>query len=55
MFSQEWVQHRKLIRSVRNSFPQATILVGGEHAAAMPEYILRDCPEIDCVISGEGN
>lgn len=54
MFSQEWVEHRSLIRSIRAARPDAAIVVGGEHATAMPEFILRDCPEIDYLVSGEG-
>lgn len=54
LFSQEWIEHRKLINSIREHFPAAKIVVGGEHVTAMPEYVLRDCPAIDYVISGEG-
>ena len=54
MFSQEWPQIRDYINKVRAAFPGATIIVGGEHATAMPEYSLRDCPAIDLVIRGEG-
>ena len=54
MFSQEWCEHRELIRAIRRARPDAIIVAGGEHATAMPEYILRDCPEIDYVVSGEG-
>lgn len=54
MFSQEWLEHRKLIHSIRARFPSAKIVAGGEHSTAMPEYVLRDCPDIDYVIAGEG-
>ena len=54
MFSQEWTEHRTLINAIRERFPKAKIVAGGEHATAMPEYVLRDCPAIDHVISGEG-
>ena len=54
MFSQEWPHIRRYIYKVRDSFPNAKIIVGGEHATAMPEFSLRDCPEIDYIIKGEG-
>ncbi len=54
MFSQEWPFIRHYIRRIRKAFPQVTIVVGGEHPTAMPEYTLRDCPEIDFIIAGEG-
>lgn len=54
MFSQEWIEHRSLIRAIRAAKPEATIVVGGEHATAMPEFVLQDCPEIDYLVTGEG-
>ncbi|MEO8647788.1 MAG: radical SAM protein [Acidobacteriota bacterium] len=54
MFSQEWPQVRDYITRVRDAFPEATIIVGGEHPTAMPEYTLRDCPAIDLLVRGEG-
>jgi anaerobic magnesium-protoporphyrin IX monomethyl ester cyclase len=54
MFSQEWPHIRRYINKVRDSFPNAKIIVGGEHATAMPEFSLRDCPAIDYIIKGEG-
>lgn len=54
MFSQEWPEHRRLISQIKNSFPDLILIAGGEHATAMPEYVLRSCPAIDYVVSGEG-
>ncbi len=54
MFSQEWPQVRDYIKQIRTAFPDAVIVVGGEHPTAMPEYSLRDCPAIDYVVRGEG-
>jgi len=54
MFSQDWVQHRALIQAIKTAHPGLTIVVGGEHATAMAEYILRDCPNVDYLITGEG-
>ena len=54
MFSQEWVPHKKLIKEIKNSYPEIIIIAGGEHPTALTEFVLRDCPEIDYVIKGEG-
>jgi len=54
MFTQEWILHRELIKEVKKAFPNLIIVVGGEHPSAIPEYVLRNCLEIDYVIRGEG-
>jgi len=54
MFSGEWPVVRTLIRAVRRRFPDALIVAGGEHITALTEYSMRDCPEIDVCICGEG-
>ena len=54
MFSAEWFAHRPLIEEIKKKYPKIIIVAGGEHASAIPEYILRDCPSIDYVIRGEG-
>jgi anaerobic magnesium-protoporphyrin IX monomethyl ester cyclase len=54
MFSQEWVLHRQLIKAIKTKFPKIIIVAGGEHVTALPQFILRDCPEINYIISGEG-
>jgi radical SAM superfamily enzyme YgiQ (UPF0313 family) len=54
MFSQGWVEARSLIRAIKQAYPRLVVVLGGEHASAMPEYVLRDCPEADYVITGEG-
>src|SRR5712692_5146976 len=45
MFSGEWPIVRSLIRAVRQRFPDALLVAGGEHVTALTEYSLRDCPE----------
>lgn len=54
MFSQEWSLIRDYIKKIRQKFPHTTIIVGGEHPTAMPEYTLRDSPAIDYLVLGEG-
>lgn len=54
MFSQSWPQHRDLIKEIKRCRPELKIIVGGEHPTALPELSLRDCPEIDYIVLGEG-
>ncbi|MGD9644808.1 MAG: radical SAM protein [Pirellulales bacterium] len=54
MFTQDWPWMRVLIRAIRERFPQAVIVAGGEHLTALPEFCLRDCPELDYCVLGEG-
>ncbi len=54
MFSQEWVEQRALIKAIRAAFPNAWLVAGGEHVSALTDYVLRDAPEINFAISGEG-
>jgi anaerobic magnesium-protoporphyrin IX monomethyl ester cyclase len=54
MFSSEWVYSKHTIRQIRAAFPDTRIIVGGEHASAIPELVLTECPEIDLVVIGEG-
>lgn len=55
MFSVEWIHNREVAEGLRDAFPDATIIVGGEHATAVPELVLRTCPAIDFVVTGEGD
>lgn len=54
LFSQDWVEHRELIYAIRAAFPDIVIVIGGEHATALPEYILEDCSAIDFIVLAEG-
>ena len=54
MFSHEWPLTRRLIRLLRRQAPDALIVAGGEHITAAPEFSLRDCPELDLAVVGEG-
>ena len=54
MFSNNWLINRKLAALLRAKFPKAVIVLGGEHASAIPEYNLKDCPAADAIVMGEG-
>jgi radical SAM superfamily enzyme YgiQ (UPF0313 family) len=55
MFTQDWPYVRTLIQLIRERFPEALIVAGGEHITAVPEYSLRDCPALDICVLGEGD
>lgn len=54
MFSGEWPVVRRLIENLRRRYPDALLVAGGEHATALPEFVLRNCPALDLVVKGEG-
>jgi len=39
---------------LKSGWPEASVLLGGCHASALPEEILRQHPEFDCLVHGEG-
>ena len=43
----------QLIRAVRERFPDAFLMAGGEHGTAVPEHALRNSP-LDLAVLGEG-
>lgn len=43
-----------LIRDVKKHFKKCRIVVGGPHATAVPQRTLKECPEIDYLVLGEG-
>ncbi|HOI08907.1 MAG TPA: radical SAM protein [Myxococcota bacterium] len=54
MFSEEWPLVREVVASVRRAFPDALLVLGGEHATAAPEACLADAAAIDLCVLGEG-
>lgn len=54
MFSSSWPYDRRLIAKIRERFPEARIVLGGEHATACADYILESCPAVDVCALGEG-
>ncbi len=53
MFSALWPLTRDLAARIRARFPDAILVLGGEHATAVPELVLRTSP-FDIVVLGEG-
>ncbi len=54
LFTHEWPIAKMLIRKIRENFSDSVIIVGGEHITALPEFSLRDCPDINFAVLGEG-
>lgn len=54
MFQHEWPQVRALLPLVRERFPDALIVMGGENATAFRHWIMEQAPEVDVVVMGEG-
>lgn len=53
MFSTLWPLVARLSQAVRDRFPQAWLVLGGEHGTAVPDHVLRNSP-FDAVVLGEG-
>lgn len=53
MFSTLWPITRDLVEKVRERFPHALIILGGEHGTAVPEHVVRTSA-VDIVVLGEG-
>ncbi len=53
MFSTLWPLARMVAEEARAKFPEALLVLGGEHGTAVPEHVLRTSP-IDVVVMGEG-
>ncbi|MFN7149359.1 MAG: B12-binding domain-containing radical SAM protein [Microthrixaceae bacterium] len=54
MFQHEWPQVRELAGLVRDRFPDAFVVLGGENATAFRSWILDEAPAVDCIVIGEG-
>ncbi len=54
MFSNSWPFEWRLIAAIRKRFPNAQIIVGGEHATACSDYILTTCRDVNVIAMGEG-
>lgn len=54
MFTHEWNYYKRLMLALKEAFPSALIVAGGEHITALTEYSLKDCPALDFAALGEG-
>lgn len=53
MFSSLWPVVREVAQAIRRSFPDALLVLGGEHGTAVPEFSLRESA-FDVIVLGEG-
>lgn len=54
MFSCSWTYDKNILQRIRDKYPEALIVAGGEHITACPEYVLKDCPAVNICVRGEG-
>lgn len=54
MFSNNWLANRRLINAIHDKFPNVKIIIGGEHATAVPELCMKQCKGLLAVVLGEG-
>jgi len=54
MFLHEWPTVRALAEAVKERFPEAFCVLGGENATAFAPWILEQCPAVDACVLGEG-
>lgn len=53
MFTNNWLYGREVVHAVRERFPDAILIAGGEHATAAPKFCLDQSP-LDFIVLGEG-
>ena len=53
MFTNNWLYDRELVTYIKQKFPLATLIAGGEHSNAAAELCLAQSP-LDVVVRGEG-
>jgi radical SAM superfamily enzyme YgiQ (UPF0313 family) len=54
LFSHEWPLIRELVAAIAVRFPGVPIVLGGEHATAVPELCLAEAPALSACALGEG-
>jgi len=54
MFSNEWFFVKELINRIKERFPDTVLVLGGEHATALPKYNMESCDALDYIVLGEG-
>jgi radical SAM superfamily enzyme YgiQ (UPF0313 family) len=54
MHSNRWIYDAHIVKMIIENFPKAKIFLGGEHVSACAEFILKQIPQIDACVIGEG-
>ncbi|MEX0810924.1 MAG: cobalamin-dependent protein [Chitinophagales bacterium] len=53
MFTNNWLYDRELVGYIKERYPNAILIAGGEHATAAPQYCMEQAP-LDFIVLGEG-
>lgn len=54
VMSSQCIRSANQARLIKEKLPNTKIVFGGAHATAVPEYMLKNYPQVDFVIKGEG-
>ena len=53
-YTYEMEETNLLVKKIKEFFPELLLILGGSHVSALPQETLKDIPEIDIGIIGEG-
>ncbi|GAF98726.1 unnamed protein product, partial [marine sediment metagenome] len=53
-FTLQYPAAKEIFRAAKQINPSIVTVFGGQHASALPEYVMKETPEIDFTIKGEG-
>lgn len=54
LYTTQLLSSYRIISHIKRLLPSCKIVVGGPHAAALPEHTMQECPFIDFLVYGEG-
>jgi anaerobic magnesium-protoporphyrin IX monomethyl ester cyclase len=54
LVSFEYKSSYRLVRRIKEWFPQASMIAGGPHVSVLKESVLEQCPELDFALAGDG-
>ncbi|MBU0468317.1 MAG: cobalamin-dependent protein [Candidatus Omnitrophica bacterium] len=53
-YTKEWPNYKVLLEKIKERFPDVSVVCGGEHITAEPEFSMQECMSIDFCVLGEG-
>jgi anaerobic magnesium-protoporphyrin IX monomethyl ester cyclase len=54
MYTVGLLEQYAFLKRIKKNFPDCTVITGGPHATALPEYTVNECQDIDFLVFGEG-
>jgi radical SAM superfamily enzyme YgiQ (UPF0313 family) len=54
MIAAQFNQAYKIAKEIKGAYPNTKIIIGGPHVTQFKNDIIKNCPEIDFVVAGEG-